>query len=170
MTAIIARRSFSNLVLMPLVLSFALGLFGTAGPAYAGVPIYIGLEGIAIEGYDPVAYFTEGRPMKGTEQYTYKWLGATWHFANAKHRDLFAADPVKYAPQYGGFCSRATYSGTLSAGDPTAWRIIDGKLYLFRSQGTLARFENDSVGQGGQIDKANANWPKLKAQYKLQPR
>ena len=103
MTAIIARRIFSRLVLMPLVLSFALGLVGTAGPAGAGVPIYIDFEGIAIQGYDPVAYFTEGRPMKGSEQYTYKWVGATWHFANAKHRDLFTANPIKYAPQYGGF-------------------------------------------------------------------
>ncbi len=157
MTAIIARRSFSHLVLMPLVLSFALGLVGTAGPAGAGVPIYIGFEGIAIEGYDPVAYFTEGRPMKGAEQYTYKWLGATWHFANAKHRDLFTADPIKYAPQYGGFCSYGTRGGTLSAGDPTTWRIIDGKLYLFASQEVLAEFHK------GQIDKANANWSKLKA-------
>ncbi len=170
MTAIIARRIFRRLVLMPLVLSFALGLVGTAGPAGAGVPIYIDFEGIAIQGYDPVAYFTEGRPMKGAEQYTYKWVGATWHFANAKHRDLFTANPIKYAPQYGGFCSRATYSSNLSAADPTVWRIIDGKLYLFGSQSALWKFDNDSVGQEGQIDKANANWPKLKAQYKLQPR
>lgn len=170
MTTNFADKSFCRFAaVVPAVIVSAL-LLSASGSVYAGVPVYVDFEGTAIEGYDPVAYFTEGRPMKGSEQYTHKWLGATWHFANAKHRDMFAADPIKYAPQYGGFCSRGTYAGKIFTGNPNAWRIIDGKLYLFYSERTLAKFDKDSAGQKGQIEKANENWPKLKAEHKLQPK
>ena len=161
MTAGVARRSFHRLLLASVLLAFGLGLFAATGPAHAGKMINQTLSGgVAVKGYDPVAYFTMGRPVKGSEVFTYDWLGATWHFASAEHRDLFAADPVKYAPQYGGYCSNAAAAGELATGDPEAWRIVDGKLYLVNSKASLPRFDRDIPGK---IEKADANWPRLKA-------
>src|SRR3954470_18612144 len=75
------------------------------GPTLAGNTVNTGyFGGIAIMGYDPVAYFTEGRPVKGTEEFSYRWLGTPWYFASEEHRDLFIKDPARYAPQYGGYC------------------------------------------------------------------
>lgn len=149
------------LVLMPTLLAIAGGLFGGSGSVHAGGLINTGyFGGIAIMGYDPVAYFTKGRAMKGSEEFTHEWLGATWHFANAKHRDLFAADPVKYAPQFGGYCADGIAHGETTANiDPKAWRIIGGKLYLNYSESAAAELEEIP----GQITKAKANWPKTKA-------
>ena len=85
-----------------LLLVSALG----AGPAAAGGAVNTGyFGGVAIKGYDTVAYFTDGKAMKGSEEFAYDWLGTPWYFANAEHRDLFKADPAKYAPQYGGYCT-----------------------------------------------------------------
>jgi hypothetical protein len=80
--------------------------------------------GVAIRGYDPVAYFTEGRARKGTRDFEVSWEGARWRFASAAHRDLFAADPERYAPQYGGHCSAALQAGQIASADPEAWIII----------------------------------------------
>ncbi len=112
--------------------------------------------GVAIQGYDPVAYFTDGQAVEGSDAFAYEWLGATWHFASAEHRNLFAADPVSYAPQYGGYCSSAMVSGLTFDANPEAWRIIDGKLYLFASKGAWALYAP------GSIDAADAKWEVLK--------
>ncbi len=86
---------------------------------------------VAIEGYDTVAYFTEGKATKGSEQFSYDWLGASWHFASDEHRKLFAASPIAYAPQYGGLCSEGVVYNEITVNiEPEAWQIIDGKLYL----------------------------------------
>ena len=90
---------------------------------------------IAIEGYDPVAYFEMQKPAKGSESITHEWLGKQWFFASNKHKELFVADPMTYMPNYGGYCSY----DPVSAGhgheiDPTAWRIVDNELYLFYSE------------------------------------
>ena len=86
---------------------------------------------VAIKGYDPVAYFTESRAVEGSPRFSHRWLGATWLFSSAKNRDLFASEPVKYAPQYGGHCADGVSLGTITTNiDPKAWRIIEGKLYL----------------------------------------
>ena len=161
MTASVARRSFHRWLLAPVLLAFGLGLFGAPGPAQAGKLInqtFFG--GVAIEGYDPVAYFTMGRPVKGSDEFAHKWLGATWHFVSAEHRNLFTPDPAKYAPQYGGYCSSAVSMGYIGVVDPKAWRIVDGKLYLIYSKASLARWEQDIPGK---IAKADANWPSIKA-------
>ena len=104
------------------------------GSAIADDLVNTGLfGGVAIMGYDTVAYFTDGKPMKGSEEFSYDWLGTPWYFANAEHRDMFAADPGKYAPQFGGYCTLGiAFDGHVSENiDPeTAWRIIDGKLYF----------------------------------------
>lgn len=90
---------------------------------------------IAIEGYDPVAYFEWQKPAKGSESINHEWLGKQWFFASNKHKDLFVADPMTYMPNYGGYCSY----DPVSAGhdhkiDPTAWRIVENELYLFYSE------------------------------------
>jgi hypothetical protein len=155
------RSIIHHLVWVPALLVFGGGLFSGSGSAQAGEPINTGyFGGIAIKGYDPVAYFTKGRVMKGSEAFAHKWLGTPWHFANANHRDLFAADPVKYAPQFGGYCADGVAYGQSTANiNPEAWRIINGKLYLNYDKGAAAELEEVP----GQITKAEANWPKIKA-------
>ena len=97
---------------------------------------------VAIKGYDPVAYFTQHQAVEGKEQYSHHWLGATWHFASAENRDLFKAEPAKYAPQYGGYCADGVSLGTVTTNvDPKAWRIIEGKLYISYDPGTADGFE-----------------------------
>ena len=96
---------------------------------------------IATKGYDPVAYFTENRAVEGSPRYSHRWLGATWLFSSAEHRDLFASQPVKYAPQYGGHCADGVSLGTITTNiDPKAWRIIEGKLYLSYDPGAAEGF------------------------------
>jgi YHS domain-containing protein len=133
------------------------------GAAWAGSPVNTGYFGnIAIQGYDPVAYFTDGRAVKGSDQFTYKWLGATWQFANAQHLQTFAATPIQYAPQYGGLCALGMVKGERSVDiDPEAWRIVDGKLYLFFGKGGL---EQDwDPNPEAVVAKADANWPAVEA-------
>jgi YHS domain-containing protein len=132
-------------------------------PASAGNAVNTGLfGGVAIMGYDPVAYFTEGRPMKGSEEFAYEWLGTPWYFANSQHRDLFIGDPVKYAPQYGGYC--AVGVGLPDAQSPVnidperAWRIIDGKLYFVYDPTYV-----DGPHRAELLKSADANWPTVKA-------
>ncbi len=115
--------------------------------------------GVAIKGYDPVAYFTESKPVEGSKEFTYDWQSATWRFASAKNRDLFAKDPEKYAPQYGGYCAYAVSQGYTATIDPQRWKIVDGKLYLNYSKEAQELWEKDVPGH---IAAADKNWPKLK--------
>jgi hypothetical protein len=155
------RSNIHHLVWVLTLLVFGGGHFGGSGSVHAGGLINTGyFGGIAIKGYDPVAYFTKGRAIKGSEKFAHTWMGAPWHFANARHRDLFAAEPIKYAPQFGGYCADGVAYGQSTANiDPEAWRIINGKLYLNYDKGAAAELEEIP----GQIDKAKANWPKIKA-------
>ena len=116
-----------------------------------------GADDVAILGYDPVAYFTQSRPVKGSSEFSYQWQDATWHFASAKHRDLFAADPEKYAPQFGGHCAMALTENVIKVVDPEAWTISDGKLYLTFSQKGRVKFRKDIPGN---IKKSEGNWAK----------
>ena len=142
-----------------LFLGLGIALAG-ATPAAAAGQINTTLFGTAIEGYDTVAYFTEGRPVKGSRQHTFEWQGATWRFASAEHRDLFAADPHSYAPQYGGYCAYAVANGGTAGIDPDAWSIVDGKLYLNVSKSVQGIWEQDIPGY---IARANLNWPSIRA-------
>jgi len=95
--------------------------------------VYQTMDGIAIEGYDPVAYFTMGEPIQGTSEYTYIYQDAIWYFANEEHRAMFKDNPEAYLPQYGGFCAWSVAENNYippAPSDPTAWYIHDGKLYL----------------------------------------
>jgi YHS domain-containing protein len=86
--------------------------------------------GVAIQGYDPVAYFTEGRPVKGISDFSYIWNEAEWHFASAENRDLFASSPKKYSPNHGGFCAVSMPIGKFAGENPKQFKIVNGKLYL----------------------------------------
>lgn len=114
---------------------------------------------VAIKGYDPVAYFTEQRAVKGSEGIAHKWLGAEWNFSSEQHKALFIESPVKFAPQYGGFCADGVAYGELTTNiDPEAWRIIEGKLYLNYDQGSATELEEVE----GQVAKSEKNWPEVR--------
>lgn len=112
----------------------------------------------AIRGYDPVAYFEQGEPVKGQESLTYEWNGASWYFSSQKNLDAFKADPEKYTPQFGGYCAYAVGNGYTYESDPNAWKIVDGKLYLNYSKGVQKKWMEK---QDFYIQEANTNWPKL---------
>lgn len=116
--------------------------------------------GTAIDGYDPVAYFTVGRPVEGDSDFEHEWNGATWRFSSAENRDLFAADPEKYAPQYGGYCAYAVSQGYTASTEPDAWKIVDGKLYLNYNKSVQTRWEKNIPGY---VADANTNWPGIEA-------
>lgn len=141
-----------------LVVFAALGLAGSA--AAQTTPRVFTDGGAAIRGHDPVAYFTEGRPVRGQAAFTHQWNGATWRFASAANRDQFAADPARYAPAYGGFCAYAVSEGYTAPTDPNAWRIVDGRLYLNFNRDIQFRWSQDIPGR---IRRADEHWPRLSA-------
>lgn len=116
-------------------------------------------NGVAVKGYDVVAYFTLSKPTKGNSTLSVKWSGATWHFANAQHRKLFIATPKKYAPQYGGYCAWAVSRGYTAPIDPNAWKIVNQKLYLNFSLSVQKQWEQDIPTN---IALADKNWPSLR--------
>lgn len=130
----------------------------TAESKSSKVSVFVDEDGLAILGTDPVAYFTQGSPVAGKSDFTHDWSGATWLFATAENRDLFVANPEKYAPQYGGYCAWAVSKGSTAPIDPQAWKIVDGKLYLNFSKGVQSRWEKDIPGN---IAKADSNWPSV---------
>jgi YHS domain-containing protein len=111
---------------------------------------------LALDGYDPVAYFKAGMAVKGTVDHTVSWNGATWHFASAKNKAAFEADPQSFAPQFGGYCAWAVSQGYTAKGDPNHWRIVDGKLYVNYNAIVQRNWEKDAPGN---IAKAEKNWP-----------
>jgi len=140
----------------PLVLALVLALF--AGTVFAVSPVNTTWRGIAIHGYDPVAYFTDGKPIEGSSAFTFEWQGATWRFATAEHQKAFAADPAKYAPQYGGYCAYAVAKNTTADIEPDAFTLLDGKLYLNYDQDIQATWRKDEKGY---IQKADGFWPQM---------
>ena len=111
---------------------------------------------LAIKGYDPVAYFTDGHPVEGVRDFEYVWDDHVYRFASAEHRDMFKADPVRYAPQFGNFCAMALSKGQIVVANPENWLISDGKLYVFGSPAPAGPvlFQKDLAGN---INKANQN-------------
>lgn len=124
--------------------------------AAADTPPIFAPGGIALGGTDPVAYFTEGRPVAGRADLTHRWNGATWRFATEAHRAAFAADPEAYAPQYGGYCAWAVARNYTAKTEPEAWRIENGKLYLNYDLSIRRRWARDIPGN---VARADANWP-----------
>lgn len=118
-------------------------------------------NGIAIKGYDPVAYFSSQSAQLGDASITASFDGATYQFVSATNRDAFVANPAKYVPQYGGFCAYAASKGSLAPVDPEAFSVVDDKLYLNFSKTVRTVWSEDIPGN---IKKADANWPALSAQ------
>jgi YHS domain-containing protein len=114
--------------------------------------------GSAVKGYDPVAYFTDNKAVEGESDFQSQRNGATYYFASKEHKDLFDANPEKYLPQFGGYCAYGVSINKTVNIDPTAFQIIDGKLYLQYSKDILDKFNQDPTGN---LQKAQANWPKL---------
>lgn len=138
---------------------FALLLLALALPAAAVDEVFQTGDG-AIRGYDPVAYHLEGRPVKGRAEFRHDWNGATWRFASAANRDRFAADPARYAPQYGGYCAYGTSRGYKVSSDPEAFAVVDGRLYLNYSKPVQTTWNKDRPGH---IAEADRRWVDLGA-------
>ena len=125
----------------------------------AKAPVYTGtFSNVAVGGHDPVAYFTAGKPVPGSKDFTASWNGAEFRFASAANRDRFKANPAAFAPQYGGYCAWAVSQGYTASGDPKIWKIVDGKLYLNYNAEVGRIWEKDIPGN---IRKADTNWPKV---------
>lgn len=116
-------------------------------------------NGKAIRGYDVVAYFTEGQPVKGNDSLTYQWGNSSWLFSSFTNLELFKQNPEQYAPQYGGYCAYGTASGYKAPTQPDAWAIVNGKLYFNYNLKVKASWDKDRVGY---ISKADINWPLIK--------
>jgi YHS domain-containing protein len=131
-------------------------IFLLGAAAFAGT--YFEKGGAAIDGYDPVAYFKQHKPVKGSADYTTTHGGSTFHFASAANRDAFVADPARYAPQYGGFCAYAVANGYKAKIEPDAFTLVNGKLYLNYDQSIQRRWRRDIPGY---IRKGDRNWPEV---------
>ena len=116
-------------------------------------------DSIAINGYDPVAYFKEAKPVKGNTDFSIVYKGVNWIFANKENAELFRASPEKFEPQYGGYCAFGCSKGYKAKTSPDAWTIIDDKLYLNYNTDVRETWNKD---QKGYIEKANAHWVKIK--------
>ncbi|AYB30492.1 YHS domain-containing (seleno)protein [Chryseolinea soli] len=113
----------------------------------------------AIQGYDPVAYFKEAKPVEGKKEFSYTWKESTWLFSSAQNLNDFKANPEKFAPQFGGYCAYGMSQGHKASTSPDAWTIIDDKLYLNYNKDVLVLWRKDPAGY---ITKANTNWPTVK--------
>jgi YHS domain-containing protein len=137
--------------ILPAAAGLVVATAAWAGPQYTE-------SGYALSGYDPVAYFTEGEPVQGDPDIAYEYNDATWLFSSEAHRDLFAADPEAYAPQYDGHCAYGVAQGGKVPGNPQVWAIVDGELYLN---------VNDRVGEWfaespqDYVSQAESQWPEL---------
>jgi hypothetical protein len=150
------RGWFGALVLCTLLGFLSLG----GGPAFSQE------LRLAISGYDPVAYFTDGKPVPGNSQFEYRWHNLRWRFATGAHRALFAHDPEHYAPQFDGYCAVGVAWSTphKDTVDPTAWTIVAGKLYLTHNHHWLTVWRGHEAEY---IKRGHANWPSVEKQTVL---
>jgi len=140
--------------LFPVAIAIILGGALARLPAGAGEATRV-----AISGYDPVAYFTDGHPVKGSPAFSSPFDDSVYYFASAEHQKMFGTDPDRYAPYYSGYCALSIADGTKYEANPEFWTISDGRLYLFLNKPAIAEFAADSARI---ISKADANWPALK--------
>ena len=135
-------------------------VIGVQGLAFADPVNRSPFSGLAIHGYDPVAYFTDHAAVPGDREILYEHQGVTWAFASVENRELFRRSPQAYIPKYGGFCAYAASQNAVSDADPTAWQLVDGKLYLNYDKRVQRTWANRIRYH---IDAADANWPGLAA-------
>ena len=141
-------------------LSLLLLTLELALPAFAQTKTLLNLDkaGVAIQGYDPVAFFTDHKPVKGAAEFTSKHDGASYLFSSKEHKDLFDKEPAKYEPVFGGYCAYGVSRNKLVEIDVDAFQIVDGRLILQYSKNVRNDFNKDTQGN---LAKANANWPGL---------
>jgi len=119
-------------------------------------------NGVAIQGYDPVAFFTDNRPVKGNPQFQSEYHGAKYHFASAEHKAAFDKEPTKYEPQFGGYCAFGTSRGKTVPIKIEAWQIVNGRLLMQYDLDVKDKFNKD---QQGNLGRADTNWPALVEKY-----
>lgn len=122
-------------------------------------------DGVGIKGYDPVAYFTEEKPVRGDTAHVYEWQDVRWLFSSAEHKELFIQNPEAYAPQFGGYCAWAASRNYTADTDPEAWTVDNGKLYLNYNKRVRRNWSKD---QTENIKKGHTNWPGLRADLQKQ--
>lgn len=144
------------------VLASAALLFASLVPAFAGE--YLEKDGVAINGYDPVAYFAEMKPVKGSPEFHVGYQGSTFYFSTAANRDTFTANPDTFAPQYGGYCAFGMAKGYKAVINPDAFTVVGQRLYLNYSETVRSRWLSDIPGY---IRQADANWPDVKRLTKV---
>jgi YHS domain-containing protein len=154
-----ARRSLLVAALAAAPLMAALPNMALAFEKDSTSSVNVDKQSVAVKGYDVVAYFTAATPTKGDPAYKATHAGANYLFANQANLDAFKAAPDKYAPQYGGFCAMGVALNKKLDGDPTAWRVVDGKLYLNLNKDVQSKWSQDVSGN---LSKANSVWPGIK--------
>lgn len=147
-------------LLIVIVISYAFFSCAKSSPIS---PVNATSDGVAIKGYDPVAYFTDSRPLGGMPEFKYVWQSAEWRFASFEHLEMFKKDPDKYAPMYGGYCAYAVSQGKTADIDPEAWAISDGKLYLNLDKDVQRLWEKNMREY---IQKADEKWPRMLSKNK----
>lgn len=145
----LSRRSFIGAAVVAAV----------CGPAAAQTSALS--QRVALRGYDPISYFTDGRPEQGSKDFTFAYDDTVYWFKSAEHRDKFATDPEHYAPQFDGYCAIQLSRGFKVEADPEAWAITNGKLYVFSKKPAVQKFAKESVAI---VEQANQNWPLVSKQ------
>jgi hypothetical protein len=140
---------------------FILCIAFTPAELHAGIDPVNNERGVALHGHDAVAYFKEGKPVKGRDAIVAEWMGVKWLFSKEEHRDLFVAEPEKYAPQFGGYCAWAVSHGYVADIDPEAWSIVNGKLYVNYSKEVRAMWDKEKEKL---IPLGEKNWITLRQQ------
>jgi len=142
-------------------LTLLLSLMFFINPVFAANGVNVDSNGLAIKGYDPVAYFTMSKPVKGKKEFTVNYKGNKWALSSDVHKQAFLANPEAYLPQYGGFCAFAASKNSIAKTDPEAWTIHNNKLYLNYSKSVRSIWVKDKPGN---IIKADGYWPELMKQ------
>jgi YHS domain-containing protein len=144
--------NMKRFILFSLFITVALHGFAQSGEVFT-------TDNGAINGYDPVAYFKENKPVIGMKEISYSWRGASWYFSTEDNLKLFQTDPDKYVPQYGGYCAYGTAEGHKAPTQPDAWTITNNKLYFNYNKDVQKLWQKD---QATFIQKADKNWPTVK--------
>lgn len=153
------KLSSQSFLLLVLFIGIAVGLAACSNDGEF-VAVNTDPDGVAIRGFDAVAYFAVDSAVQGNGAYEYVWNGARWLFANAENLERFRQDPEAYAPQYGGYCSYAVSKGYTADGDPNAWKVVDGKLFLNYSPDVKKIWEKE---ESNNITKATKNWKEFRS-------
>ena len=140
------------------ILPILIVIFGIVSAVPCTAQLYFSDKGVAIDGYDVVAYYIEGEAVEGLREHRVEWNDLYWRFANAEHAAAFAESPELYAPQYGGYCAYAAANNAIAPVDPEAFSIVDGKLYLNFSRRVRRRWER---AREKYIELADNFWPAL---------